>query len=189
MVSQRPEGRVDLSSHREQQESLTNKNTQNKSYISVLTFQDAVDCRLESRVCVGVRGWGELRGVRGLERGVVRLSSGCERWGVTLGITVGGAAGPVVLLRSLQFQDALVFQQRRVESVCCTWSRSSTPSRVSIPGLGVCPVRRLRGASVWLVPATAGRRLRGERVLEKFGFHPTAEVFQEGVYKTGEEYL
>lgn len=30
--------------------------------ITVLTFQDAVDCRFESRVCVGVRGGGELRG-------------------------------------------------------------------------------------------------------------------------------
>ena len=72
----RPEGRADLSSHRERQESLTNKNTQNKPNVSVLTFQDAVDCRLQSRVCVGVWGRGELRGVLGL---VVRLSSGCER--------------------------------------------------------------------------------------------------------------
>lgn len=74
-----------------------------------------------------------------------------------------------------------------MESFCGTWSYSSTPSRVSIPGLGVCPVRRLRRASVRLIPATAGRRLRGGGILGKFGFHPAAEVFEEGVCKTEEE--
>lgn len=164
----------------------------------VLTFQDAVDGSLQSRVCVGVGGWGELRGEQALLGGalVVHLFSCCKRWAVTWGVSVGcslaavaGAAGPVVLLRSLRLRNFPALCERRLRFVCCARSRVPASSGVSVPGYRVCPVRRLCRARLCLTKTTVGQRLRWERILEKFRFCPTAEVFQKTVCRGKEARL
>lgn len=140
MVSQR----TDLSHRCAERQTHTH---QGSSTSVVLTFQDAVDCRLQCGICVVVGCCGERRGVKGLngDRGHVegrlalRLSTCCcrKRRVVTWGVTVARhqAAGREALLCSLQFHDALVVQRWRVESVWC--HSPTTPSRVSVPRLGV----------------------------------------------------
>lgn len=153
---------------------------------TVSTFQDAVDCSLQSWVWVGVagrRGWGVL-GLLGAQvvvgHLVVSLCPHASEWWA---VTLQEAAGATGLL---QFQKALCLQ--RVEPECCVCADGSAPSRVSVVGLRVSPVWRLVGAPVWLAEAAAGQRpgwcrRRRAGLPEQLGFGPAAEVFQEAVWR------
>lgn len=127
---------------------------------------------------------------------VVHLFSCCNGGAVTLGGSVGcslaavaGAAGPVVLLRSLGLRNFPAFCERRLRFICRARSRVPASSGVSVPGYRVCPVRRLCRAFLGLTKTTVGQRLRWESILEKFGFHPTTEVFQKTVCRGTEARL
>lgn len=204
----KPERKVNLSSHSvvgeynertEDFDKTWKKKPKRFTDNTVLTFQDAVDRSLQSRVCVRMRKWCELRGVMGLLGGRVvghlgrRLPSWrcCKRWAVTLRISVGSSAaavagGPVVLLRSLQSKDYPAFYLWRREFICCTRAYSPAPTWVFVPSLRVCPIWWFCRTSVWLTETTVGQWLRGGGILEKFGFRATTEVFQEAVCEAEE---